>query len=306
MQIEKPFFKVFIKTLGIKYRVVVNGVAIKTDATLRPVKVEIPINQFVRSGDNSVELKLFPLSKKGNLASNEHAYAELEFRLYTDLNEHVVLSKIQFSELNLRNGDAVKGSTEAQQFFIKNKQLIIDKSGDYRRSALAYTVYKDQYNKTLITQTVTMQTPFAEWAFLSSDAIVDHRQFKTVEAMVEGLVGEPFKLLEKIHAALSKKDIDNLMPLFKERNEEMDKAYYYQPGTYESFLKEQFVNDLADEGMVLEDLELQYAKPVISPGRQLMELGSSPLIYFAKKEAALYNYYGIVFRQQGKDWIITR
>ncbi len=305
MQLEEPFYKAYIKTEGLKYRVVVNGFDIKSDASLHPLTVEIPINQFVRTGDNKFEVQIFPLSREGNLYKNDSAFVDVEFRLYTELTEYVVLSELHYSAKNEEAEKPFKGCSVEGRYRLKDNDFEKDGDGEYIISSLNSTVLENEYNKTYLYHTVTMPTPFPEWKFLTSDPISDPKNFKGKDQIINGLVGAPFKVLEGIHTALSKKDIDSIMPLFKERNNEMDKAFYYKPGTYEKMLRDSLQEEF-DKNMILEDIKIDHAVPMVSPGLNVIQLGLGPLIYFYNEDESVFNKYDIFFRKQGDQWIITR
>jgi len=305
MQIDEPFYKVFIDTQGLKYRIVVNGFELKYSKSLSPLKVEIPINQLVRTGENQFELQIVPFSKKGNLTKTDEDYIEVEFRLYTDLNNYVVLSKLNYSAGNVKAGKPYNGSTDEGRYSLINHKFEDDNNGEYSVSKLATEIKEDAYNKTFIRQSVSMPTPFPEWKFLTGDPIPDPQQFKTKEEMIDGLVGAPFNELKKIHTALSNKDIDSIMPLFKERNDEMDKAFYYESGTYEKLLREAFEENFK-KGRILDDLDINVAMPAVSPGKTIIQLGSDPLIMFYNESKSVFIKYDIYFRKEGDKWIITR
>ncbi len=305
MQLEEPFYKAYIKTEGLKYRVVVNGVDIKNDKSRHPLTVEIPVNQFVKTGENKLELQIFPLTKEGDLYISDSASMDMEFRLYTGLEEYVILSELHYSAKNAEAEKPFDGSSTEGRYALVDNTLSEDASGEYSVSPLAIEVQENKYNKTYMRQNVTMPTPFPEWKFLTSDPIPDPAQFKTREQMIGGLVGKPYAILETIHTALSKKDIDSIMPLFKERNDEMDKAFYYKPGTYEKLLRDAFQEEFSKD-MILMDMDIDYAKPMVSPGNNIIQLGSSPMIEFKNKEESVFSSYDIFFRKDGDQWIITR
>ncbi len=305
MQLEEPFYKAYIKTEGLRYRIALNGVDIKSDKSRHPLTVEIPVNQFVRTGENKFEVQIFPLTKKGKLYISDSAHMDMELRLYTGLEEYVILNELHYSAKNAEAEKPFDGSSTEGRYALADNTLSEDASGEYSVSPLAIEVQENKYNNTYMRQNVTMPTPFPEWKFINGDPIPDPKQFKAMDQMVNGLIGEPFKVLEKIHTALSKKDIDSIMPLFKERNDEMDKAFYYKPGTYEKMLRDSFQEEF-DKNMILADITIDHAKPIVSPGNNIVQFGSQPLIYFYNEEKSVFNKYDIFFRKQGDQWIITR
>lgn len=305
MEINEPFYKVYFKTEGVVFGVVVNGFEVYFNNTGKSKSVEIPINQFVKSGENKLELQLHTWEENNKLSLDDSAYIDLEYRLYTGLKDYVVLNKLSYSEKDAKQGAPFINSSKKSQYTLQDNLLIIDKSGNYVISELNHSVDKKNYDANYIYHIVTMPTPFPEWHFLTSDTIPNPQQFKTIETMTKGLVGAPFTVLEKIHKGLADKDIESIMPLFKERNDEMDKAFYYTSGTYEKMLREAFEEEFS-KGMILLDLDINIAKPMVSPGFKVVQLGSGPLIVFKNKSESVFSKYDIYFRKDGDEWIITR
>ncbi len=305
MQLEEPFYKAYFKSDGIVFGLVVNGVEVYFNKSGNPVSVEIPINQFVRTGENKLELQMHTYEENDKLYLREDAKITVEYRLYTSLEEYVVLNKLNYSAKNEEAGKPFEESSTKGRYSIKDHQFIKDNKGEYIVSDISHFVDKNEYGANYISHIVTMPTPFPEWKFINGEPIPDPKQFKAMDQMVNGLIGEPFKVLEKIHAALSKKDIDSIMPLFKERNDEMDKAFYYKPGTYEKLLRDAFQEEF-ERKMILKDLDINVARPMVSPGHNLIQLGVDPLIRFYNEEKSVFNKYDIFFRKQGDQWIITR
>ncbi|VAW64779.1 hypothetical protein MNBD_GAMMA10-3381 [hydrothermal vent metagenome] len=305
MQIDEPFYKVYFKAEGVVFIVVVNGIDVYTNDKGGPITLEIPINQFVRSGKNKLELQLHTRGDDNVLSLGDSAYIDLEYRLYTSLDDYVILNKLVYSARNEKQGEPFKSSSNKGQYSIKDHKLIADNSGDYEVSEFQLTVDKENYDNNYLYHIVTMPAPFPEWKFLTGDPIPDPQQFKTKEEMIDGLVGAPFNELKKIHTALSNKDINSIMPLFKERNDEMDKAFYYESGTYEKLLRESFEENYK-KGRILKDLDINVAMPAVSPGKTIIQLGADPLIRFHNESKSVFIKYDIFFRKEGDKWIITR
>ncbi len=305
MQLEEPFYKAYFKSDGIVFGLVVNGVEVYFNKSGNPVSVEIPINQFVRTGENKLELQMHTYEENDKLYLREDAKITVEYRLYTSLEEYVVLNKLNYSAKNAKAEKPFEGSSEANRYSLIDHKFVKDDGGDYNVSEMTHFVDKEEYGANYISHTVSMPTPFPEWNFLASDKIPSVEQFKSADELIEKFVGAPYAVLEEVHAGLSKKDVDSIIPLFKERNDEMDKAFYYKPGTYEKMLRDAFQEEF-DKNMILEELDIEYAGPTVSPGSNLVQLGTGPLIRFHNKEKSVFNKYDIFFRKQGDQWIITR
>jgi len=305
MQINEPFYKVYFKAEGMVFTTIVNGFNVYTMSKAAPITLEIPVNQFVKSGDNKLELLIHTRGDDNALSLTNSAYIDLEYRLYTSLDDYVILNKLSYSSRNEKQDQPFKNSSNKGRYSIKDHKLVADNAGDYGVSEFQITVDKEDYDNNHLYHIVTMPTPFPEWKFLTGDTIPDPRQFKTVEQMTNGLVGAPFNELKKVHAGLSNKDIDSIMPLFKERNDEMDKAFYYKPGTYEKMLREAFEENYKKD-RILQDLDINIARPKVSSGKTIVQLGADPLILFHNESKSVFISYDIYFRKDGDKWIITR
>ncbi len=307
VNLEKPFYKAYFKAEGVVFGVVVNGVEVYFGSNAAPVTLEIPINQYVRNGKNKLELQLHTYEQNNQLSISESAFIELEYRLYpkSSSGDYVVLNQLKYSAQAEKSNDPFAGSSKEGHYALKNDELVPSGSGEIVVSSLNHVVDKNEYDANYISHDVHMPAPFPEWAFLNGDAIPDPKQFKTMDELVPGLIGAPFKELEIIHASLSKQDIDSIMPMFKERNDEMDTAYYYKPGTYEGLLREALQGEF-DNGLILDELDINIAKPMVSPGKNIIQLGADPLILFHTKSESVFNKYDIYFRKEGDKWIITR
>ncbi len=307
MKLKEPFYKAYFKAEGILFGVVVNGIEVYSGLKGAPVTLEIPINQYVRDGENKLELQLHTYDPNNELSISESAFIELEYRLYPDSgsDKYVALNQLKYSARSEKSGDPFIGSSKGGRYALENGEMTPSDSGEFVVSSLNHVVDKNEYDANYISHDVQMPAPFPEWAFFSGDEIPDPKQFKTMDELVGGLIGAPFKEGEVIHASLSKQDIDSIMPMFKERNDEMDTAYYYKPGTYEGLLREAFQEDF-DNGLILKALDINYAPAMVSPGKNLIQLGADPLIRFHDESKTVFNKYDIYFRKEGDKWIITR
>jgi len=305
MQIDEPFYKVYFEAEGVIFGIVINGFEAYFNNKGGPITLEMPINQFVKSGKNKLELQLQTWEVNNKLSIRDTAYINIEYRLYISLDKYVVLNKLAYSAKNEKLGQPFKDTSEKGQYSIIEHELVYDITGEYNISDFQLSVDKENYDANYIYNIVTMPTPFPEWRFLSGDIIPDPKQFETDAEIIDGLIGAPFNEIKKIHTALMNKNIDTIMPLFKERNAEMDKAYYYEPGTYEKLLKEAFQEDFT-KGRILNDLDINIASPTVSPGKNVIQLGLDPLIVFHNKSKSIFIKYDIFFRKDGDKWIITR
>ena len=125
----------------------------------------------------------------------------------------------------------------------------------------------------------------------------------TDEHWNETLVPSLFTEYQKIHQLLAKKELDTLLPLFAERNREMDIAYYHEAGYYEKTLRESF-EEKFENGKILDPIDEDQGQAHVSTMGTLLRRHN--LIVFKNKEETLFNHYDIWFRKEGDQWIISR
>jgi hypothetical protein len=112
--------------------------------------------------------------------------------------------------------------------------------------------------------------------------------------------------LKIIQEKLIAGNVDEVMPLFEERNSELDKAFYYSSGVMEAKLRDAFETDIPQ----LDMLPIT-GKSVVYINESNKKLAS---VYRGEKTAISGNYkegsgslkFPIMFRKQDGKWIITR
>jgi len=74
MQDTKIHYRLEIKTEGMRYDAMVNGITIQKDPKGLPLAVEIPAGQFLRTGKNTIDLRLYPWRSTKTLNSRDDSY----------------------------------------------------------------------------------------------------------------------------------------------------------------------------------------------------------------------------------------
>ena len=111
-----------------------------------------------------------------------------------------------------------------------------------------------------------------------------------------------------IQDGLEKGDVDSIMPLFTERNKELDIAFGYESGEMERLLRE-YINKAIDDSnwklinRTANDVGISFEKnnKIVS----LVRSERSNILGFVN-QSGLYYSLTIKFRRENGKWIITR
>jgi len=306
MQDIKIHYRLEIKTEGIRYDAMVNGITIQDDPDGRPLTVEIPVGQFLRTGQNTLDLRLYPWDETETINSREDSYISLILKMHREDREDlggIIISELKYTATDAINGTGFESSTPEGQYKFTDR-LILDKEGDYKISSVSIEELDFFEGAKGVTQEIHMQTPFPEWAFFRGSSIPQLEEIS--DEIYQNEFKPPlFEKYELIHRALQRKDIDSIMPLFEERNKELEIAFYYEKGTYEKMLRAAFQEEF-DDNMLLTEIDIDHAQPHVSAYGNIVKMGNSALIKFYDKEETIFNGYDIFFRKEGDDWIISR
>jgi len=307
MQDIKIHYRLEIKTEGMRYDAMINGITLQKDPDGLPLTVEIPVGQFLRTGKNTLDLRLYPWDETDTINSREDSCISLTLKMHREDREDlggIIISQLKYTAKDDIKGTGFESSTPEGRYKFTDK-LIFDNEGDYKILGTAIKKLSFFEGAKEITQEIHMQTPYPEWAFFRGNSIPKLGSLPKEEYLNQ-FKPPLFEKYELIHDALKRKDIDSIMPLFEERNRELEIAFYYETGTYEKMLRAAFQEEF-DDNMLLKDLDTKYSSAVISLYGNLIKLGkSSPIIKFHDKEKTIFNGYDIFFRKEGDDWIISR
>ncbi|CAA0104159.1 Uncharacterised protein [BD1-7 clade bacterium] len=299
-------YRVEVKSEGSRFIVLFNGHKIKMVAEGEPCRVDRPVNPYVLSGENNLEITVYPWSDE-KLLSNESSFVTAALVAYDSEGRLGKGGKV-VAELRCDHGviSGTKFSSEVEPGIYK---LVDDDQSDlgsmqFVLGSLSQKMDFPVDGAVEISRDVGLSTSFSPWGYITSDTIPQVDDMSDAEFFDEFLPSI-FKAYEKIHGALKRKDIDSIMPLFQERNSEMDIAFYHEPGTYEKKLRDSFQSEI-DSGMILADIDIGYVQGKVSENGKLAKLDDPYLIYFHNEEKTIFNGYDIWFRRKGDRWIVSR
>ena len=296
---KKPVFTIDLHGAGTRFQLYLNGVLVEV---LRHSEgqstYEIPVNHWMRSGKNTLDLTVYPNSKGEDIQPNSVIKALLQVRNFGDQENHAL------------GGFVFKGATykaavldTAYQRDIESFEIV--DSGGIKISELGMIEDApfDGARKYALTLEVPSNLPL--WAFFESDEVPDLDTMS--DESYEAITAEMYVILKGIQDHLEQGKVDEVMPLFAERNRETDLAFYKEEGQTERELHSDFTNDIPTLNMI----ELDPKSSLYTSERNL-KLASN--FRNGRKNAISGNLksgpgnlsFPIMFRKQDGKWIITR
>ena len=295
---KKPVFTMKIHGFGTRYRIHINGVEVyRENSSASQVTTSIPLNHWMRSGENSLKLTVLP-SKK-NEPINEKSEVNAEIYVHNDeAAEQYRIGGFNFKGLGyISESDLLGYRLEADLF-------THDKEGEIKAEGVE--VEKDTIFEGAIefNQAFTIPNNLPLWAFFNSDDVPNDPDLSEEEYWA--LSAELRDHLKMIQDKLIAGEVDEMMPLFEERNNELDKAFYYSSGVMQAKLKDAFETDIPQLDML--PLEGRYVSYVNEKNLKLASVyrNRKPAISGNYKEGTGSLKFPIMFRKQDGKWIITR
>ena len=296
---KKPVFTMKIHGFGTRYRVYVNGIEVyRENSSASQVTTSIPLNQWMRAGENS--LKLIVLPSKKNTPINVKSEVNAELYVHNDEEEKQYrLGGFNFKGLgDIPESELLGYRLETELFRRDNEGELIAQGVEITKDTIFDSVV--EYN-----QILTIPNNLPLWAFFSSDDVLNESDLSDEEFWA--LSAELRDHLKMIQDKLIAGAVDEVMPLFEERNNELDKAFYYSSGVMEAKLRDSFEVDITQLNM----LELK-GRNVKYDSEDNLKLAA--ILRSQKGAAIVGNYidsqgsieFPIMFRQEDGKWIITR
>ena len=296
---KKPVFTMKIHGFGTRYRIYVNGVAMyKEKSSASQVTTSIPINHWMREGENELKLVVYP-SKKGT-PINEKSEVNAEIYVHNDDMEEwqYRIGGFNFKGLGHIPESALLGyRLETELFKHDDEGEVIVQDVEITEDTVFDGVIEYK-------QILTIPNNLPLWAFFNSDELpnepdLSEEEFWTLSAELR----DHLKIIQdKIIAG----DADEMMSLFEERNNELDKAFYYSSGVMEAKLRDAFETDIPQLDMLpITGKSVGYInehnKKLASAYRD-----GEPAMTGNYKDLSGSLEFPIIFRKEDGKWIITR
>ena len=310
-RIKKPFYTWRIETQGALYEAKINGVLLEKDFQGDQLVSEEPVNHYMRSGKNRIGFQLCTRKPE------DFGGAKISLSLYVNEDDAPESEKALVGQVTFNAADF---SSETPEKAIQSSLLAVklDSGNGYQASEQGDVIIhsaviessKVRPHAFHIYQDIEVTVPFPEWGFLSADPIEFPDAFaeykENMELYDKKLVTPLYDVHQNIFEIMQTEDMDKILPLFEERNRELDLAFYYSPGTSEQKLKNSLLDDFDDEDIVFKLEEFRYAKTIVSDNKLLIQLGADAMLYFEDEEDEIFELYPVWFYQKNGKWIICR
>jgi len=304
---NKPYFTLRIDTKGASYEAKINGIAVLRDVRdASMLNTVIPVNQYMKSGSNTISLNLFPEYEGGFKSAN------ISLSLYVNKDEapeseKKLLSNIVFTGAEHTKGTGIESSMPAMRLNSTDQMKKSD-NGDVIVHIASIEPAKIMPDAITISQKIELETPFPRWGYLDGDELDFPENYKDYlnnkDLYKKSIINPLYQEYQNIHDLMASNDLDAVMDLFKERNQEYDTAYYYPKGTYDKKLRDSLSGDLKFLKLLIR--ESKKAAPLISDDRKLFKLGNVGMIYFTNDKKSTFNNYDIIFYKKDGKWIVSR
>jgi hypothetical protein len=295
---QKPVFTIDFHGAGTRYQLYLNGVLVEGNSSGVQSTFEIPVNHWMRSGKNTLDLTVYPNDEGEDISFKSDIKALLQVRNYGE-RENFTLGGFSFDGLKYKGAVLDK----AYQRDIENFKIV--EAGGITVSEM--TEEHDIHFEGTRAYSLTLEVPsnLPLWEFFESDEIPNFTKISGGE--IEVLRAELYKKLRNVQDHLEQGKVDEIMPLFAERNRETDLAFYKEKGQTERELHSDFINDIPTLNMITLD-----SNSTGYESEQNLKLTSG--FRNGRKNAISGNLksgpgnlsFPIMFRQEDGEWIITR
>ena len=303
---ERPFYMIEAEGMNSGIVVYLNGVKVYRDISAGSYGSQIFVNDFVKDGLNEFHIELIGRQKE-NYILDPKTLCKVSF-VKNVRGKKSVISTIVY---NKEEKDKTQGTRE-EGFYDSNKGYERSNKGDTLISKLEIQPH-NAFGLLMgisIEQNITIEEKaFPLWKFLSSEDITDkalkYMSSDKRKAFRESEKGQAlYKIYGELHAALKRKDVDFVIELMKERNHELDLAYFKKEGHTEKEMREdleEMVNN--DKFELLEYIPSEHYI-YMDEGLKLMYIET--LIYNKKAPEEGSIKYPMIFRYENGKWILTR
>lgn len=299
---KKPFVQVHFATAGCTREVLINDVPILDQAPSNlPFDAEYPINQWLRSGTNTITLRLTPNQDANDLAKIEQqCKGEINLLVgqYNNKDKGIAIGTIKYQS-SADNINTASTNIQSNLNAIKldsTKMFEPSDNGDVTIGTTSITKISGKYGPGIqLQRTIDLPLPFPIWSWFKSDLIQNN------ESTQKALVTE----YQKIWDSLKNKKTAELSSLFDERNKEYQAALYNDAPNILSSLQTTANNSNYELGDFIPKYEYLH---VFGQGKlaKLTTWDGHPSIYFNEKKGDTSESFDLIFRKQHGKWIVTR
>ena len=303
---ERPYYMIEAEGGNSGIDIYLNGVSVYHDYSAGSYGGQTFVNDFVKDGLNELRIELMGRQKE-NYVLDPKTRCKVSF-VKNVRGKKSVISTIVYDQVEKERS---KGTRE-EGFYDSNRSYEHSNKGDTLISSLEIKPY-NSFGKLMgiaIEQNVTIEEKaFPLWKFLSSEDITDkalkYMSTDKRKAFRESEKGQAlYKVYGELHDALKRKDVDFVIKLMKERNEELDLAYFKTKGSTEKEMREDLEEMVNNDKFELLDYVPSKHYTYMDESLKLMYIKT--LIYNRKAPDEGSIKYPMIFRYEHGEWILTR
>lgn len=311
---KNPYFTLYIDSHLCLGDILLNGQSLYM-VEMNPVRLDMPVNHLMKKGDNELMIMLAPFDavddefKFGAFAKSARCEITLNVRESGSGSD----SKIRISSLKFAAGDPEQIGGNTPEGRLNSKSAF---APDTKGNVNIGKVKKEPWEEggVIVSRKITLpKIGLPAWKFFTSDDITGLSGYdiggRLAEEKREELKQELLPIYRKIWNALDKGDVDSILPLYEERNKEMDEAFFKEPGETQRRLAESLKESVSDPGQKLWPITDNNVVLRIYDNDKLAQLAQNndrPLLRFDEPAAGIAHSYEAIFRKSGNKWILTR
>ena len=253
--LSKPYFTLKVDAYGTIFIVQVNGVAVYRDYDADgQVSTYLPVNHWMTSGENSISLMVAPESPGGKYSHSAHIEIALQVTSNEDKEHPITIATLKFNGKNDLNSYTNESSPSGRVDLLTGQ--LVEHGGDVVIGDITTNPIPEYDGANKFERKLDIPSSIPKWAFFDSDNIPDIDRMSDEEYYK--FMGTLLAEYTKVQYAIQSGKIDAVMPLFSERNKELDAAFYYAPGTMEKKLRSSLTEAANDPGLELLELNKDY------------------------------------------------
>jgi hypothetical protein len=295
---QKPVFTIDFHGAGTRYQLYLNGVLVEGNSNGVQSTYEIPVNHWMRSGKNTLDLTVYPNDEGQDISFKSDIKALLQVRNYGE-RENFTLGGFSFDGLKYK--DAILDKAYQRDI----EKFIPVETGGITVSELDMIddAPFDGARKYALTFEIPSNLPL--WAFFESDDVTDFTSLNYEEFI--DMTTELNSILQHVGEQLTLGKVDEIMPLFAERNRETDLAFYKEEGQTERELHSDFTNDIPTLNMIpFDPASTGYESEKNLKLASNFRNNRTNVISGNLKSGPGNLSFPIMFRKEDGKWIITR
>ena len=308
---DRPAFRINLSCEQASVRIYLNGVQVFERFDDPSLYVELPVNDLILNGENELALLVDP--PKGARAKCGADLVVREFNNFDMEPLKILTLRYDESRKHPTEGTTHMGSYSSYDDFRPSDRGDVSVGAPVVKEHRPSEIYPSK--ATFVRLKFDLPTPFGRWKYAEGLPILEKPFMDlTLEEYVHTARHDPkfaklYEINRRIYELVKARDIDALMPYFRERNLEMDRAFFRSAGTTERGFREDFLSELNDPDMELleiseEDWRTHNIAYRVDDNNRLAWL--TDLIIFNRKQGDGSSTYTMKFRWNGKEWILTR